>query len=117
VIARLFEGLGLAVGIVIVSGEDTTTNAGPAKPSIRVTSPGFDTAKNENIFNVKKEGWNPVIQVGDEEQSFWGVKSINPDILVEAELGYIGTSSKLLDAIPEGVDITEDMRPNFERLA
>jgi len=30
-------------------------------------------------------------------------KSINPNILVEAELGYIGTSSKMLDDIPEGV--------------
>lgn len=29
--------------------------------------------------------------------------SVNPNILIEAELGYIGTSSKLLDEIPEGV--------------
>ena len=27
----------------------------------------------------------------------------NPDILVEGELGYIGTSSKILDGVPEGV--------------
>lgn len=30
-------------------------------------------------------------------------KSVNPDIIVEGELGYIGASSKLLDEIPEGV--------------
>jgi fructose-bisphosphate aldolase, class II len=30
-------------------------------------------------------------------------KSVNPNILIEGELGYIGTSSKLLDALPEGV--------------
>ena len=30
-------------------------------------------------------------------------KSVNPDIMVEGELGYIGTSSKVLDEIPEGV--------------
>ncbi|MBX4198024.1 class II fructose-bisphosphate aldolase, partial [Candidatus Parcubacteria bacterium] len=30
-------------------------------------------------------------------------KSVNPNMLVEGELGYIGTSSKLLDALPEGV--------------
>jgi fructose-bisphosphate aldolase, class II len=30
-------------------------------------------------------------------------KSVNPDMLIEGELGYIGQSSKLLDAIPEGV--------------
>jgi len=35
------------------------------------------------------------------------VKSVNPDILVEGELGYIGTSSKLLDSIPEGAAIEE----------
>jgi fructose-bisphosphate aldolase, class II len=31
-------------------------------------------------------------------------KSVNPNILVEGELGYIGQSSKVLDSIPEGVD-------------
>tara|TARA_Y100000310_G_scaffold331037_1_gene403880 strand:- start:3321 stop:4187 length:867 start_codon:yes stop_codon:yes gene_type:complete len=36
------------------------------------------------------------------------IKSINPDIIVEAELGYIGTSSKLLDEIPKGAEVTED---------
>jgi fructose-bisphosphate aldolase, class II len=29
-------------------------------------------------------------------------KSVNPEILVEAEFGFIGASSKILDAIPEG---------------
>ncbi|MEK7134352.1 MAG: class II fructose-bisphosphate aldolase [Patescibacteria group bacterium] len=31
--------------------------------------------------------------------------SKNPDILMEGELGYIGTSSKLLDEVPEGVSL------------
>jgi len=35
-------------------------------------------------------------------------RSKNPDILVEAELGYIGTSSKILDEIPDGVGISEE---------
>lgn len=35
-------------------------------------------------------------------------KSVNPDIIVEAELGFIGSSSKVLDAVPEGVKITEE---------
>lgn len=34
-------------------------------------------------------------------------KSKNPDILVEGELGYIGTSSKLLDEIPSDVLLDE----------
>lgn len=35
-------------------------------------------------------------------------KSINSNTLIEAELGFIGKSSKLLDALPEGVEISED---------
>ena len=35
-------------------------------------------------------------------------RSVNPDILVEAELGYIGSSSKVLDAIPEGAAVGEE---------
>ncbi len=35
-------------------------------------------------------------------------RQINPEIIVEAELGYIGTSSKLLDAVPEGVGLGAD---------
>ena len=38
-----------------------------------------------------------------------GKKSLNgEDILVESELGYIGTSSKVLDEIPEGAEITPE---------
>lgn len=37
-------------------------------------------------------------------------KSINPEILVEGELGYIGSGSKILDKFPEGAAIrSEDM--------
>jgi len=35
-------------------------------------------------------------------------RSVNPDIIVEAELGFIGSSSKVLDKIPEGVKISEE---------
>lgn len=35
-------------------------------------------------------------------------RSANPEILVEAELGYIGTSSKMLDALPEGALVSGD---------
>ncbi|MBI2075371.1 MAG: class II fructose-bisphosphate aldolase [Candidatus Harrisonbacteria bacterium] len=34
-------------------------------------------------------------------------KKINPEIIVEGELGYIGTSSALLEKLPEGAQITE----------
>ncbi len=32
-------------------------------------------------------------------------RSVNPEIIVEAELGYIGSGSKVLDEIPEGVSL------------
>ncbi|MDP3726003.1 MAG: class II fructose-bisphosphate aldolase [bacterium] len=32
-------------------------------------------------------------------------RSVNPDIIVEGEIGYIGSSSKLLDEIPEGAGV------------
>jgi fructose-bisphosphate aldolase class II len=36
-------------------------------------------------------------------------RKTNPHVLIEGELGYIGQSSKVLDALPEGVDITHGM--------
>ena len=36
-------------------------------------------------------------------------RSINPEIAVEGETGYIGDSSKLLDEIPDGVALNESM--------
>lgn len=35
-------------------------------------------------------------------------RKINPEILVEAELGFIGSSSKILDKIPEDVNLNEN---------
>jgi len=35
-------------------------------------------------------------------------RSVNPEIVVEAELGFIGKSSKLLDKIPEGVNLGKE---------
>src|SRR3989338_3029196 len=35
-------------------------------------------------------------------------RKVNPEIVVEAELGFIGKSSKVLDKIPEGVKLGEE---------
>ncbi|MES2087600.1 MAG: class II fructose-bisphosphate aldolase [Patescibacteria group bacterium] len=35
-------------------------------------------------------------------------RSVNPEIIVEAELGFIGKSSKILEGIPAGVKISEE---------
>jgi fructose-bisphosphate aldolase class II len=38
-------------------------------------------------------------------------RSVNPEMIVEAELGYIGQSSKILDAVPEGVSLVNLTTP------
>lgn len=38
-------------------------------------------------------------------QAVEALKSINPGILVEGEVGYIGTSSEILDKVPEGAGV------------
>src|SRR3989338_7795 len=38
-------------------------------------------------------------------------RSADPDIIVEAELGYIGQSSKILDSVPEGVSFSNLTTP------
>ena len=40
--------------------------------------------------------------IRETKKAIEAVKSINPNIVVEGEIGYIGTSSKILDKIPEG---------------
>jgi fructose-bisphosphate aldolase, class II len=42
------------------------------------------------------------------------LKKISSNVLVEGELGYIGTSSKLLDELPEGAEISGDALPKVE---
>ncbi|MEK7147676.1 MAG: class II fructose-bisphosphate aldolase, partial [Patescibacteria group bacterium] len=39
----------------------------------------------------------------------------NPDIVVESELGFIGQSSKVLDAVPEGVSEETQTKPEEAR--
>ncbi|MCX6712569.1 MAG: class II fructose-bisphosphate aldolase family protein [Candidatus Vogelbacteria bacterium] len=63
----------------------------------------FDRAElslEENIAETKK-----VVEYA---------RSVNPDILVEGELGYIGKSSKMLDEIPEGAALSEDTITKME---
>ena len=43
-------------------------------------------------------------------------KAINPDVLVEAEVGYIGSSSKMLDELPEGATVGADAMPSGEEV-
>lgn len=42
------------------------------------------------------------------------VRVTRPEVLVEAEVGYIGSSSKMLDELPEGAALSEDALPTGE---
>lgn len=44
-------------------------------------------------------------------------KGSDSEVLVEAELGYIGTSSKVHDSLPEGVSVTEESMTSPEELS
>jgi len=44
--------------------------------------------------------------VAETRRAVESVKSINPQIIVEGEIGYIGTSSAVLDKAPEGIALT-----------
>jgi fructose-bisphosphate aldolase, class II len=72
----------------------------------------------EKVKEVVDAGYDSVIYDGT-EQSFEDnvaatkkcveyAKSKNKNILVEAEIGFIGKSSKVLEGIPEGVKISEE---------
>lgn len=58
---------------------------------------GFDAV----IFDGAKLSFEENARIA--KQCVEYARNVNPEIMVEAELGYIGTSSKILDEIPEGV--------------
>ncbi len=70
----------------------------------------------ERVKEVIDEGYDSVIFDGAKlsfeenakiaKQCVDYARKVNPEILVEAELGYIGMSSKVLDEIPEGVSLS-----------
>jgi fructose-bisphosphate aldolase class II len=62
---------------------------------------GFDAV----IFDGAKLSMEENIKIT--KQCVEYARSVNPNTLVEAELGYIGTSSKLLDEVPEGVSFEQ----------
>ncbi|PIR57663.1 MAG: tagatose-bisphosphate aldolase [Parcubacteria group bacterium CG10_big_fil_rev_8_21_14_0_10_38_31] len=66
---------------------------------------GFDSV----IFDGAKLPMEENIKITKECVDY--ARSVNPDVLIEAELGYIGQSSKLLDEVPEGVSLDQLTTP------
>ncbi len=63
---------------------------------------GFDSV----IFDGAKLSLEENIKITAECTAY--AKEKDKNVLIEAELGYIGQSSKLLDSIPEGVELGEE---------
>jgi fructose-bisphosphate aldolase, class II len=66
---------------------------------------GFDTV----IFDGAKLSIEENIKITKECVEY--KNRTNPNILVEAEMGYIGQSSKILESIPEGVSAETQTKP------
>lgn len=73
---------------------DHTHSLGKAEEAARA---GFD----EIIFDASSLPFDQ--NVAETRQAIEAIKSIDPSIVVEAEVGYIGTSSALLDKVPAGM--------------
>jgi fructose-bisphosphate aldolase, class II len=65
--------------------------------AIAAARAGFD----EVIFDVSSRPFEQ--NIAETKKAVAELKSINPDILVEGEIGYIGASSEILDKTPEGM--------------
>lgn len=72
---------------------------------------GFDAV----IFDGNKVGHENNLSVT--KQCVEYARAQDRDVMVEAELGNIGMSSKMLDGIPEGAEITDEMLTVPEELA
>jgi fructose-bisphosphate aldolase class II len=92
----------------IYTNADHTYSFERVKEAIDV---GFDAV----IFDGNKVSHDENLVIT--KQCVESARAQDHDVLVEAELGNIGMSSKLLDGIPEGAEITDEMMTVPEELA
>jgi fructose-bisphosphate aldolase class II len=72
---------------------------------------GFDAV----IFDGAKLSFEE--NIAETKRAAERARSAKPDVLVEGELGFIGESSKMLDALPTGVEVTGEHLTKPEDLA
>lgn len=96
--SALVRSLGASSSVPLFLNADHTYSLEKIKEAVAA---GFDAV----IFDGAKLPLEENIKATREVVDY--VKSANPDILVEGELGYIGSSSKILESIPEGASIKE----------
>ncbi len=87
-------------GVTVFLNADHTYSFERVKEAVDA---GFDSV----IFDGAKLSLDENIRITKQCVDY--VKSKYPNVLIEGELGYIGTSSKLLDTIPEGASVGDKM--------
>ncbi len=126
-IVRTARELELPVIIGVSEGERDFVGVGAARALVdsarkELGHPIFLNADHTYSFDRVKEaidsGYDSVIVDGAKlpfeenislaKQCVSYARKINPEIIIEGELGYIGQSSKILDEIPEGVGLSPE---------
>lgn len=97
-IAWLAKGFRSELGIPVYLNADHTHDLLALEPVARA---GFD----EILFDGSKLPFEE--NVRKTKQAVEIIKSVNPEIVVEGEIGYIGSSSAILDERPEGAVLLE----------
>ncbi len=98
-IALLIRGIREEYGFPIFLNADHTHSLEKVDEAARA---GFD----EILFDGSKLPFED--NVKQTMQAVQIVKGVNPEILVEGELGYIGSSSEILKAMPEGAALSAE---------
>ena len=96
-----------AMGKRVYLNADHSYTAARAKAAIDA---GFDSV----IIDGAKMTFEDNVAMAREVVAY--ARASGRDVLVEGELGYIGTSSKVLDALPEGVQVTEETMTKPEEM-
>lgn len=126
-VVRAAKALDVPVIIGVSEGERSFIGVAEAKALVEsyvkeTDQPVFLNADHTYSFDKVKEvvdaGYDSVIYDGTElpfnenvaatKKCIEYAKSVGRDVLVEAEIGFIGKSSKVLTGIPEGVKISEE---------
>lgn len=98
-VAALVKSLREETGHPVFLNADHTYSVKRVKEAIDA---GFDAV----IFDGAKLSFEE--NVAQTKECVEYARAAGRDVLVEGELGFIGQSSKILDAVPEGVNLTEE---------
>ncbi len=99
-VAALVKSLREEYDYPIYLNADHTHSVEKIEEAVRA---GFD----EVLFDAGKLPFAENLK--ETKRAVEAAKSINPNVIVEGELGWIGSSSAILENVPEGAQITEAM--------